>query len=65
MVETPYRKIVVVAAAETIDLIVMPTCGRTGLTDFVRGSVAERVPSYAELNHGTAADAALTREEHG
>jgi nucleotide-binding universal stress UspA family protein len=39
----PYRKIVEVAAEEKIDLIVMTTHGRTGITHMVMGSVAERV----------------------
>ena len=43
VVGTPYRKIVDVAAAENVDLIVMATHGRTGLSHLVMGSVAERV----------------------
>jgi nucleotide-binding universal stress UspA family protein len=39
----PYRKIAEVAAAEKVDLIVMATHGRTGLSHLVMGSVAERV----------------------
>jgi nucleotide-binding universal stress UspA family protein len=39
----PYRKIVEVAEAEKVDLIVMATHGRTGLSHLVMGSVAERV----------------------
>jgi nucleotide-binding universal stress UspA family protein len=39
----PYRKIVEVAGEEKIDLIVMTTHGRTGITHMVMGSVAERV----------------------
>jgi nucleotide-binding universal stress UspA family protein len=39
----PYRKIVEVAAAEKVDLIVMATHGRTGLGHLIMGSVAERV----------------------
>jgi nucleotide-binding universal stress UspA family protein len=42
-VGTPYRKIVEVAEAEKVDLIVMATHGRTGLGHLVMGSVAERV----------------------
>lgn len=40
---TPYRKIVETAEAEKVDLIVMATHGRTGLSHLVMGSVAERV----------------------
>ena len=40
---TPYRQIVEVAEAEHVDLIVMATHGRTGLSHLVMGSVAERV----------------------
>ena len=40
---TPYRKIVEIAEAENVDLIVMATQGRTGLSHLVMGSVAERV----------------------
>jgi nucleotide-binding universal stress UspA family protein len=40
---TPYRKIVEIAEAEKVDLIVMATRGRTGLSHLVMGSVAERV----------------------
>jgi nucleotide-binding universal stress UspA family protein len=43
VVGTPYRKIVEVAEAEKVDLIVMTTHGRTGLSHLVMGSVAERV----------------------
>jgi nucleotide-binding universal stress UspA family protein len=39
----PYRTIVEVAEAENVDLIVMATHGRTGLSHLVMGSVAERV----------------------
>jgi universal stress protein A len=39
----PYRTIVEVAEAEKVDLIVMATHGRTGLSHLVMGSVAERV----------------------
>jgi nucleotide-binding universal stress UspA family protein len=47
VVGTPYLKIVEVAAAETVDLIVMSTHGRTGLSHLVMGSVAERVVRMA------------------
>jgi nucleotide-binding universal stress UspA family protein len=43
VIGTPYRKIVEVAEAEKVDLIVMATHGRTGLSHLVMGSVAERV----------------------
>jgi universal stress protein A len=43
VVGVPYRKIVEVAAAEKVDLIVMATHGRTGLSHLIMGSVAERV----------------------
>jgi nucleotide-binding universal stress UspA family protein len=43
VVGSPYRKIVEMAAAEQVDLIVMATHGRTGLTHLLMGSVAERV----------------------
>ncbi|HXH14080.1 MAG TPA: universal stress protein [Alphaproteobacteria bacterium] len=43
VVGIPYRKIVEVAAAEKVDLIVMATHGRTGLGHLLIGSVAERV----------------------
>ena len=42
-VGTPYRKIVETAEAEQVDLIVMATAGRTGLSHLVIGSIAERV----------------------
>jgi nucleotide-binding universal stress UspA family protein len=40
---TPSRKIIDAAEAEQVDLIVMATAGRTGLSRLVVGSVAERV----------------------
>ncbi|MBI3326591.1 MAG: universal stress protein [Nitrospinae bacterium] len=43
VIGTPYHKIVAVAATEKVDLIVMTTHGRTGLSHLVMGSVAERV----------------------
>jgi nucleotide-binding universal stress UspA family protein len=43
VVGAPYRKIVEVAEAEQVDLIVMATHGRTGLSHLMMGSVAERV----------------------
>lgn len=42
-VGTPYRKILDVAEAEQVDLIVMATAGRTGFSHLVMGSIAERV----------------------
>jgi universal stress protein A len=39
----PYQKILEMAAAEQVDMIVMATHGRTGLSHLVMGSVAERV----------------------
>jgi universal stress protein A len=43
VVGIPYRKIVVVAADEKLDLIVMATHGRTGFNHLFVGSVAEKV----------------------
>jgi nucleotide-binding universal stress UspA family protein len=42
-VGTPYRKIIDLAEAEQVDLIVMATAGRTGFSRLVMGSIAERV----------------------
>jgi nucleotide-binding universal stress UspA family protein len=42
-VGSPYRKIVDMAEAEQVDLIVMATAGRTGISHLVMGSIAERV----------------------
>jgi nucleotide-binding universal stress UspA family protein len=42
-VGTPYRKIIETAEAGQVDLIVMATAGRTGLSHLVMGSIAERV----------------------
>jgi nucleotide-binding universal stress UspA family protein len=47
VVGTPHLKIAKVAAAEKVDLIVMSTHGRTGLSHLVMGSVAERVVRMA------------------
>jgi universal stress protein A len=47
VVGTPYLKILEVAAAEKVDLIVIATHGRTGLSHLVVGSVAERVVRMA------------------
>jgi universal stress protein A len=61
---TPYYKIIEVAQAAKVDLIVMATHGRTGLSHLVMGSVAERVvrmapcpvltirPTSASAEHG-------------
>jgi nucleotide-binding universal stress UspA family protein len=43
----PYQRIVETATAEQVDLIVMATHGRTGLSHLVLGSVAERVVRLA------------------
>jgi universal stress protein A len=40
---TPYRRIVDKATAESVDIIVMSTHGRTGLAHMLIGSVTERV----------------------
>jgi nucleotide-binding universal stress UspA family protein len=42
-VGSPYRKIIDMAEAEQIDLIMMATAGRTGFSRLVMGSIAERV----------------------
>ena len=46
-VGVPYEKIIETAAHEQVDLIVMATHGRTGLSHFIMGSVAERVVHLA------------------
>jgi len=43
----PYQKIIEVAADEKIDLIVMGTHGRTGITRLLAGSVTEEVIRHA------------------
>jgi universal stress protein A len=43
VIGSPLRKIVEAAAAKHVDLIVMATHGRTGLSHLLIGSVAERV----------------------
>jgi nucleotide-binding universal stress UspA family protein len=43
----PYQRIVETATAESLDLLVMATQGRTGLSHLVLGSVAERVVRLA------------------
>jgi nucleotide-binding universal stress UspA family protein len=47
VVGTPYYKIIEVAGAENVDLTVMATHGRTGLSHLMMGSVAERVVRMA------------------
>jgi universal stress protein A len=47
VVGTPYYKIIEVANAEKVDLIVMATHGRTGLDRLMMGSVVERVVRMA------------------
>jgi nucleotide-binding universal stress UspA family protein len=42
-VGSPYRKILDMAEAEQVDLIVMATAGRTGFSRLIMGSIAERV----------------------
>jgi nucleotide-binding universal stress UspA family protein len=42
-VGSPYRKILDMAEADGVDLIVMATAGRTGFSRLVMGSIAERV----------------------
>jgi nucleotide-binding universal stress UspA family protein len=42
-VGSPYRKIIDLAEAEQVDLIVMATAGRTGFSHLIMGSIAERV----------------------
>jgi universal stress protein A len=60
VVGTPYHKIVEVAAAERVDLIVMATHGRTGLSHLFVGSVAERVVRTAPCPVLTIRPAAAT-----
>lgn len=47
MYGVPWQVIVDTAGASQVDLIVMGTHGRTGLTHFLLGSVAERVVRHA------------------
>ncbi len=47
VVGVPYEKIIETAVAEKVDLIVMATHGRTGLSHMFLGSVAERVVRMA------------------
>jgi universal stress protein A len=60
VVGIPYYKIVEVAAAEKVDLIVMATHGRTGLSHLFVGSVAERVVRTAPCPVLTIRPAAAT-----
>jgi nucleotide-binding universal stress UspA family protein len=46
-VGSPYRKILEAAEGEHVDLLVMATIGRTGISRLVMGSVAERVVRHA------------------
>jgi nucleotide-binding universal stress UspA family protein len=43
----PYRKILEIAADENVDVIVMATHGRTGMSHLLMGSVAERIVRLA------------------
>jgi len=45
----PYREIVNYARDEDIDLIVITTHGRTGLTHMVMGSVAEKIVRFSPV----------------
>ena len=47
LVGIPFGEIVRYAAERDVDLIVMPTHGRTGLAHFLLGSTAERVISHS------------------
>jgi nucleotide-binding universal stress UspA family protein len=47
VVGVPYEQIINVAEAEHVDLIIMATHGRTGLSHLFLGSVAERVVHMA------------------
>jgi universal stress protein A len=47
VIGVPFEEIVRYAAEHEIDLIVMPTHGRTGLAHFLLGSTAERVISHS------------------
>jgi nucleotide-binding universal stress UspA family protein len=48
LIGVPFEEIVRYAAEHRIDLIVMPTHGRTGLAHFLLGSTAERVISHSD-----------------
>ncbi|WP_232686331.1 universal stress protein [Halobacterium zhouii] len=45
---TPHREILAYAADEDVDLVVMATHGRSGITRFLNGSVTERVVRNAD-----------------
>lgn len=47
VVGSPYRKILEATETEPVDLLVMATAGRTGISRLVLGSVAERVVRHA------------------
>ena len=48
LIGVPFEEIVRYAVEREIDLIVMPTHGRTGLAHFLLGSTAERVISHSD-----------------
>ncbi|HEY3987591.1 universal stress protein, partial [Cedecea sp.] len=48
LIGVPFEEIVRYAVEHEIDLIVMPTHGRTGLAHFLLGSTAERVISHSD-----------------
>jgi universal stress protein A len=48
LIGVPFEEIVRYAAEHQINLIVMPTHGRTGLAHFLLGSTAERVISHSD-----------------
>jgi nucleotide-binding universal stress UspA family protein len=68
----PYKEIVNYACREDIDLIVIATHGRTGLSHMVMGSVAERVVRFSpvpvltikppKLSHTIASKSVLQQE---
>lgn len=64
VVGSPSHEIVKVAAAEEVDLIVIATHGRAGLSHLVMGSVAERVVRTAPCPVMTIRPMAVTTE-HG
>jgi nucleotide-binding universal stress UspA family protein len=64
VVGSPSHEIVKVATAEKVDLIVIATHGRTGLSHLVMGSVAERVVRTAPCPVMTIRPVAVTAE-HG
>jgi nucleotide-binding universal stress UspA family protein len=65
VVGVPYEKIIETAEAEHVNLIVMATHGRTGLSHLVLGSVAERVVRLAPCPVLTVRAAALQASEEG